>query len=95
MCEPQDPSMFYKPKYTSMKQFKQDKHIHARTSIGLLPYESDIKVVDKDPGLNYVRNPVHKTLKDIKNELRKESQDQFNKLGHYNFKGKIYLLIFK
>jgi len=85
--EPQDPSLFYKPKYTSMKQVKKDNHVNARVSIGLLPEENDIKVVDKDPGLNYVHNPKHRTLKDIKEEFRKESHEQFEKLGQYNFKG--------
>lgn len=87
VAEPQDPSMFHKPKYTSMKQIKKDNHMNARISIGLLPEENDIKITNKDPGLNYVKNPRHKTYKDIKEEFRKESQEQFNKLGQFNYKG--------
>ncbi len=62
---------------------------NARTAISLLAEEDDIKVVDKDPGLDYIKYPKHITLKDIKDELRKESKEQFNKLGHYNRKGKL------
>lgn len=85
--EPQDPSMFYKPKYTSMKQIKKEKHVNAREAIGLLCEENDIKIVDKDPSLAYIYNPKHKTYKDIKEEYRKESKEQFEKLGQFNFKG--------
>ena len=86
--EPQDPSLNNKPKFTSIKQIKELNHLNARKSIGLLPHESHIKIQDKDPGLEYVHNPKHKTYKDIKAELKKESTDEFQKLGHYNFKGK-------
>ncbi len=34
--EPKYPSMFHKPKYTSMKQIKKDQHKNIRTAIDLL-----------------------------------------------------------
>ena len=85
--EPQDPSLFYMPKYTSMKQIKKEKHVNARLSVGLLPDQNHIKILDKDPTLNYIHQPEHKTYGDIKKELKKESTDEFQKLGQFNYKG--------
>ncbi len=58
-----------------MKQIKKDQHKNARTAISLMAEEDDIKVVDRDSGLGYIKNPKHRTLKDIKDELRKESKE--------------------
>ncbi len=55
-----DPRFFNKPKYTSIKQKKKDEHVLAREKISLLPEENDIKILDRDPTLNYVYNPENK-----------------------------------
>ena len=54
-----------KPKYTSMKDLKNKYHRESRKKVGLLEFEQDIKITDKDPSLEYVDNPKHKTLEDI------------------------------
>lgn len=83
--EPMDPRFYHKPKYTSIKQIKRDNHVKAREKVGLLPEETDIKILDKDPSLNYVYNPENKTSRDLKEKLKKENMDNFHKLNdkHY------------
>jgi len=76
--EPKDPSLNYKPKYTSYNQIKAENHRIAREKIGLFSKENDIKIVDKDPSLKYIDNPEHKTKKDIDKLRSKENFEQFN-----------------
>jgi hypothetical protein len=80
-----DPRFFNKPKYTSIKQKKKDEHVLAREKIGLLPEENDIKILDRDPTLNYVYNPENKTSRDLKEKYRKENMDQFLRLNNKQY----------
>ena len=83
--EPMDPRFFHQPKYTSMKQIKKQNHIKAREKVGLIPEETDIRIADKDPSLNYVYNPEYKTARDLKEKFKKENMDQFRKLNDKNY----------
>lgn len=80
-----DPLLFNKPKYTSIKQIKKENHENARVKIGLLKEETDIKLSDKDPSLNYVYNPEFKTGKDLKHKYKKENMEQFLKLNNKHY----------
>lgn len=68
-----------------MKQIKKENHEIAREKIGLLKDEKDIKITDKDPGLNYVHNPEFKTLKDIKEKFKQENMEQYNILANRHY----------
>ena len=62
-----------------MKQIKQEQNRIAREKIGLIePY--DIKVTNKDPGLNYVYNPEVKTKGDLQERARKENFELSKKI---------------
>ena len=70
-----------KPKYTSMKDLKNKYHREARRNVGLLEYEKDIKITDKDPSLEYIYNPKHKTFEDILFDRKKENIEKSNILN--------------
>ena len=70
-----------KPQYTSMKDLKNKYHREARRNVGLLEYEKDIKITDKDPSLEYIYNPKHKTLEDILFDRQKENIEKSNILN--------------
>ena len=78
-----------KPKYTSMKDLKNKYHREARRNVGLLEYEKDIKITDKDPSLEYVYNPKHKTLEDILFDRHKENLEISNILNSRKHKNDI------
>jgi hypothetical protein len=69
--EPLNINTNFQPKYTSMKQKKDELHKISRINCGLKENEDDIKIKDKDPGLNYIYNPKHRTTKDLKKELHR------------------------
>lgn len=68
-----------KPKFSSIKQIKENNNKIAREKIGLSE-KSDIKVTDKDPGLNYVYDPECKTKSDIKERMKKENFELSKKI---------------
>ena len=70
-----------KPQYTSMKDLKNKYHREARRNVGLLEYEKDIKITDKDPSLEYIYNPKHKTLEDILFDRHNENIEKSNILN--------------
>ena len=70
-----------KPQYTSMKDLKNKYHREARRNVGLLEYEKDIKITDKDPSLEYIYNPKHKTFEDILFDRKKENIEKSNILN--------------
>lgn len=80
-----DPLLFNKPKYTSIKQIKQENHEKAREKIGLLKDENDIRIKDKDPTLKFVYDPEFKTSKDLKQKYKKENMDQFLRLNNRHY----------
>ena len=69
------PEMKEKPKYSSIKDIRDELHKEARKKVGLNENESDIKNYDLSPTLKYVYSPKHKTKGDIKKDLIKESQE--------------------
>lgn len=70
-----------KPLISSMQELKQLQHREARIKAGLLEFEKDIKITNKDPTLKYVQNPVHKTARDFQAELHQENMKQLKKLN--------------
>ena len=70
-----------KPLYSSINEIKDKKHRDARIKAGLSEKETDIKITDKDPTLEYVYSPKHKTKEDIRKDLLKESKDISNILN--------------
>jgi hypothetical protein len=75
--------------YQTLKEKKKKEHQQARLNCGLKETEDDIKIKDKDPSLNYVHNPKHKTYKDLKDEIRKENMEESHKLAHQHRKNEI------
>jgi hypothetical protein len=65
---------------TSMKEVKEENHRLARMKCGLLAETTDIKNARNDPTLAYVYEPIHKTVKDIKEMYLKEKQEEQFKL---------------
>lgn len=70
-----------KPLYTSMEQIRDKMHRDARLNVGLSERENDIKITDKDPTLQYVYNPKHRTQQDLKDEIHRENMEQSKKLN--------------
>lgn len=61
------------PKYLS--KIKEDKVKNAREAAGLLRNSTDIKLIHKDPSLNYVKSPIYKTKNDLKEKYKQENID--------------------
>jgi len=68
-----------KPKFTSMKQIKNEKERLARDKLGLTD-KTDIKVTDKDPSLAYVNDPEIRTKGDLRERLRQENYELSKKI---------------
>lgn len=68
-----------KPKFTSMKQIKEEKLRLARESLGMTE-RTDIKIVDKDPSLKYVYDPEIKTKGDLYERTRKDNFELSKKI---------------
>lgn len=77
------------PKYSSMKQIKDDLHKKARSNCGLKAIEDDVKMYHKDPSLEYIYSPNHKTRKDLKEVIKQENMEQSKKLSQIHHKDEI------
>ena len=77
------------PKYTSIKQIKDEEHRKARIKCGLEPIETQIKDIHHDPTLEYVYNPKHKTKKDLDDEIKRENLEESKKLMNITHKDEV------
>jgi hypothetical protein len=77
-----------KPEFTSMEQIKNKFHREMRKNAGLSEIETDIKNI-KAPTLEYVYNPKHKTLSDIKEDFYNENLELSKKLNNQKHKSDI------
>lgn len=68
-----------KPKFSSIKQIKEHNNKIAREKIGLTD-KSDIKITNKDPGLNYIYDPECRTKNDLKERMKKENFELSKKI---------------
>ena len=78
-----------KPLHSSQSEIKLENHRAARIKCGLEPDEKDIKDSSKDPTLQYVYNPKHKTKGDIENEFQKENLEESKKLMQMKHKDEV------
>lgn len=89
ISEPLNINSQNKPLYQSMDQIKNKLHRESRIKAGLTEEEKDIKITDKDPTLEYVYNPKHKTAKDLQDEIHKENLEQMKKLNSKKHKNEV------
>ena len=78
-----------KPLYSSMGEIRDKNHRDARIKVGLAEKENDIKITDKDPTLQYVYNPKHKTYNDVKEEMHQEDIESIKLLNSRKFKNEV------
>ena len=77
-----------KPEFTSMQQIKNKFHRQMRKKNGLSEVETDTKNI-KAPSLEYVYNPKHRTLSDIKEDFHNENFELSKKLNSIKHKSDI------
>ena len=78
------------PKYTSMKQIKEEQKRNQRQKCGLNPETSDNRNnTINPPSLEYIYNPKHKTKKEVKDDYHKENFSESKKLATKKHKSDI------
>ena len=78
-----------KPLHSSQSEIKLEKHRAARIKCGLEPEEKDIKDSSKDPTLQYVYDPKHKTKRDLEEEINKENLEESKRLMQMKHKDEV------
>jgi len=78
------------PKYTSIKQIKEEQKRNQREKCGLSPETTDNRNnTINPPSLEYVYNPKHKTKKDVNDDYHKENFSESKKLAAKKHKSDI------
>ena len=78
------------PKYTSMKQIKEEQKRNQRQKCGLNPETTDNRNnTINPPSLEYIYNPKHKTKKEVKDDYHKENFSESKKLATKKHKSDI------
>ena len=70
------------PKFTSVRQIKEEKNRNERINCGLNPETTDNRNnIIKPPSLEYIYNPKHKTKGEIDDDFHKENLSESKKLA--------------
>ena len=78
------------PKYTSMKQIKEEQKRNQRQKCGLNPETTDNRSnTINPPSLEYIYNPKHKTKKEVEDDYHKENFSESKKLATKKHKSDI------
>ena len=75
-----------KPFNYSLQKKKDEEIKNARIKCGLNPVTSDVRDLNKHPGLEYIYSPEHKTTKDLNEAYRRENLEESKKLSNVNHK---------